>query len=90
MLCCIEEVEFGDNEGLDQHDRTGSNDSQKCDYVDDSYDIKHDVASAGQRLAKASHFEIEVYHRLDEAVVWRYVSKDAEVLRAIQVLDGGR
>ena len=59
MLGGIEEVELGDNEGLDQHDRASSDNSQECDYVDDSDDIKHDVASAGQRLAKASHFEID-------------------------------
>ena len=47
MLACIEEIEFGDDKGLDQHDRAGSDDSQKRDYVDDSNNIEHDVTSAG-------------------------------------------
>ena len=59
MLGSIEEIEFGDNESLDQHDRARSDDSQECDNIDDSDDIQHNVTSAGQRLAKASHFEID-------------------------------
>ncbi len=61
MLGGIEEVEFGDDEGLDQHDRAGSDDSQECDNVDDTDNIKHDVASAGQRLAKAGHCKRDAY-----------------------------
>ena len=55
VLTGVEEEELGDNEGLDQHDRTGRNDGQKGNYVDDSDHIKDDVASAGEGLAKATH-----------------------------------
>ena len=47
VLAGIEEEEFGDDKGLDQHDRACSDDCQKGNYVDDSDNIKHDVASAG-------------------------------------------
>ena len=59
VLGSIEEVELGNDKGLDQHDRARCDDGQKGDYVDDSKDIKHDVASAGQGLSKAAHIEID-------------------------------
>ena len=48
MLAPVEEEEFADDEGLDQHDRARRNDCQQTDYVEDSNDVQHDVAGTSQ------------------------------------------
>jgi hypothetical protein len=42
MLASIEEEEFANDEGLDQHDRTRRDDCQQTDYVEDSDDVEDD------------------------------------------------
>lgn len=44
----IEEIEFADDKGLDQHDRTRRDDCQQTDYVEDSDDVEDDVTGTGQ------------------------------------------
>jgi hypothetical protein len=59
MLASIEEEEFANDEGLDQHDRTRRDDCQQTDYVEDADDVEHDVSSAGQGLSKAAHYDVK-------------------------------
>ena len=58
MIARIEEEEFADDEGLDQHDRTRRNDCRQTDDVHDSNDVENDVASAGQGFSEATHCDI--------------------------------
>ena len=48
MIACIEEEEFADDEGLDQHDRARRNDCKQTDYVEDSNDVEDNVAGTSQ------------------------------------------
>lgn len=57
MLTSIEEEEFGNDEGLDQHDRGCSDDRKKSNYVDDTDCVQYDVASADQSFAEDTHTE---------------------------------
>ena len=57
MLATIEEEELADDEGLDQHDRTRSDDCQQTYYVEDSDDVEHDVSSACQGLSEETHYD---------------------------------
>jgi hypothetical protein len=59
MLASIEEEEFANDEGLDQHDRARCNDCQQTDDVEDTDDVQHDVTSAGEGLSEAAHGEKE-------------------------------
>jgi hypothetical protein len=44
----IEEVEFADDERLDQHDRTRRDNCQQTDYVEDSNGVEDNVTGASQ------------------------------------------
>lgn len=48
MIARIEEEEFADDKGLDQHDRARRNDGKQTDYVEDSNDVEDNVAGTSQ------------------------------------------
>jgi hypothetical protein len=48
MIARIEEEEFADDEGLDQHDRARRNDGKQTNYVEDSNDVEDNVAGTSQ------------------------------------------
>ena len=48
MIARIEEEEFADDEGLDQHDRARRNNGKQTDYVEDSNDVEDNVAGTSQ------------------------------------------
>ena len=51
----VEEEEFGDVEGLDEHGEGGGRNGEEGDYVDDADDVEDDVAWTGQGLFEERH-----------------------------------
>lgn len=56
MCRAVEEVEFRDGEGLDDHDDRCSDNCEEGDDVHRSNDIKNDEAWTGQLFAGEGHF----------------------------------
>ena len=56
MADTVKEEEFGDDEGLDQHDEASCHDSQKGDYVHHTDGVEDDVAWTGQGFLEEGHF----------------------------------
>ena len=56
MADTVKEEEFGDDEGLDQHDETSCDDRQKGDYVHHTDGVEDDVAWASQGSLEEGHF----------------------------------
>ena len=56
----VEEEEFGDLEGLDQHAEACGDNSDEGDDIADADDVEDDVAWAGQRALEEGHSEYEV------------------------------
>lgn len=52
----VEKEEFGDDKGLDQHDRAGDDDSYEADNVHDTDKVEDDVARPSQGFFKERHF----------------------------------
>ena len=57
MADCVEKKEFGLNERLYQHREAGNHTGDQDDDVDDSDDIKRNVAWAGQGFLEEGHFD---------------------------------
>ena len=51
MADAVEEEEFRDDEGLDEHDNAGCDDSQKGNYVHHADDVEDDVPRASHGVA---------------------------------------
>ncbi|KAL9592335.1 MAG: hypothetical protein Q9179_006818, partial [Wetmoreana sp. 5 TL-2023] len=51
----IEEEEFGDDEGFDEHGEASDDDGEETDDVQDADDIKDDVAWTSQWFPKEGH-----------------------------------
>jgi hypothetical protein len=51
----IEEEEFADDEGLDDHDRAGRNDCKQADDIEHSYNVEDDISRPSQRFSKTAH-----------------------------------
>jgi hypothetical protein len=56
MAHSIKKVEFGNNEGLDKHDRRSSNDSKQADDIHDAEYVQDNVTWASQGAFPESHF----------------------------------
>ena len=56
MADAVEEEEFGDHKGLDQHDRAGSNDGDEANYVHDADGVENYVAWTGQGALEERHY----------------------------------
>lgn len=54
----VEEEEFGDLEGFDQHTEACGDDGDECDDIADADDVEDDVSWAGQRALEERHFVI--------------------------------
>ena len=50
MAHTVEEEEFGDDEGLDEHGEAGADTGQEREYVHDADGVEDDVAWASQRF----------------------------------------
>lgn len=59
MCDAVEEEEFGDVEGLNQHGEAGSYACRQGDYVDDADDVEDDVAWACQGPVEERHRCVE-------------------------------
>lgn len=55
MADCVEEEEFGDDEGFDEHGETGDDDGEEADDVHGSDDVEDDVAWTCQRFLEERH-----------------------------------
>ena len=51
----VEEEEFGDVEGFDEHGEAGRGNGGQADNVEDTDDVEDDVAWASQRLFEERH-----------------------------------
>lgn len=54
---CVEEEEFGDDEGFDEHGEAGDDDGEQADDVHGSDDVEDDVAWTCQRFLEERHLE---------------------------------
>lgn len=54
MAYAVEEEEFRDYEGLDEHDGASRDDREERDDVEDADDVEDDVPWASQRVAGAA------------------------------------
>lgn len=54
----VEEEEFRDDEGFDEHGEAGDNDGEETDDVHGPDDVEDDVAWTCQRFLKERHLEI--------------------------------
>ncbi len=53
----VEEEEFGDDEGLDEHGEAGNDDGKEADNVHGADDVKDDVTWTCQRFLEERHLE---------------------------------
>ena len=51
----IEEEEFADDEGLDDHNRASRYDCQQADDIEYPQDIEYDISWPSQRFSEAAH-----------------------------------
>lgn len=52
----VEEEEFRDDEGLDQHDEASCDDGKKGDYIHHADDVEDEVAWTSQGSLEERHF----------------------------------
>lgn len=55
MPAGVEEKEFADDKGLDDHDRAGCNNRQQADDIEHPYHIEDDVSWSSQGFSETAH-----------------------------------